>query len=143
MDDTGCDVEGAWIAHWTPGRVRISFPDNVAAEQFAKTVVEIPGVRSAKANPLTGSVLVHYTEAPEGSRAEPYRPHLETPRSAARPQREPTSPTVGPKDVVRSLLRLVGAILAGDVIGIVAWLLFDVVDKSAPLPRAASMRLAA
>jgi len=62
MDEIRCLMDGARIAHWTPGRIRIVFGDHIAAECFAKSVVGLQGVTSAKANPLTGSVLIHYCD---------------------------------------------------------------------------------
>jgi hypothetical protein len=54
----------AAILHDIPGRIRIKIPNLRAnpqlASQLQARVQGIPGVRRAKANPLTGSLLVDY-----------------------------------------------------------------------------------
>ena len=50
--------------HHVPGRLRIRIPEikrnEANARTFTAKVIAIPGVRSAEANMLTGSLLVHY-----------------------------------------------------------------------------------
>jgi hypothetical protein len=54
----------ATVLHDIPERFQIEMPDLKAnpdlAFQLQKQIIEMAGVRSAKANPLTGSLVVHY-----------------------------------------------------------------------------------
>lgn len=52
------------VAHHTPGRVRMKIPtakgDPEAMAKIADAFARTPGVEKVSANPVTGSVLVHY-----------------------------------------------------------------------------------
>jgi hypothetical protein len=55
------------VAHHTPGRVRMKIPsakgDAEAMAQIADSFARTPGVEKVNANPVTGSVTVHYSSA--------------------------------------------------------------------------------
>ena len=59
------------IAHHIPGRIRLKLagtaavPAGVVARvrQFCRVAPEVPGIRSAKLNPLAGSCVVEYDPA--------------------------------------------------------------------------------
>jgi hypothetical protein len=52
------------IAHQVPGRVRMKIPsakgNTELLQQISKTFAVIPGIERVTANPLTGSVVLHY-----------------------------------------------------------------------------------
>ncbi len=52
----------ATILHVLPGRLRVHLPDRSEAELrcLVRTLEALPAVRSARATPLTGTVLVHF-----------------------------------------------------------------------------------
>lgn len=55
----------AYISHHIPGRVRIKVPDakrNPALlEKMREVILSAPGVKTVDCNPLTGSLLIHYS----------------------------------------------------------------------------------
>lgn len=55
----------AYVVHAMPGRVRVRVPDRKGDTAFldsiASRLAEIPSVTSVAANPVTGSVLMHFT----------------------------------------------------------------------------------
>lgn len=55
------------IIHHLPGRLRVRVPEVKSDAAFATSLEQrlrsVRGVRAAQANPLTGSVLVHYDRA--------------------------------------------------------------------------------
>ena len=123
-----CERNGMRIAHWTPGRVRFAFPNPGDAANFAKSVQSIPGVTSARANSVSGSVVVQYH--PGAAEMEGLLNSLTSDQGAHR--------DAGPKvcsacrrslrdtekaDAVSKLVRLTGSVVTGDVVGIVLWLL--------------------
>jgi hypothetical protein len=55
-------ADEARIAHRVPGRIRICFSEISDRAGIENTLREIPGVKSVKVNPLSGSVLVEYEE---------------------------------------------------------------------------------
>jgi hypothetical protein len=54
----------AACVHHVPGRLRVRVEeirhDRAAAVRLARLVETAPGVKSVKANPLTGSLVIHY-----------------------------------------------------------------------------------
>jgi len=57
-------MQPATIEHVVPGRIRLKFSGQRGNTEFFKDVVDLvsqfPAVEEARANPLTGSLLVHY-----------------------------------------------------------------------------------
>lgn len=60
-------LHGARIAHHIPGRVRIKIPaarrNRRVLDQVSQFINALEGVQSVEANPVTGSVVVHYDPA--------------------------------------------------------------------------------
>ncbi len=58
------DLAKAFIEHELPGRIRLRIPsrrgDRPFFEAAGKRVAELPGVRSLRANPLTGGLLIEH-----------------------------------------------------------------------------------
>jgi hypothetical protein len=141
--------DGVRIAHWTRGRIRIGFDDPRIAAQFAKTAGCVQGVISAQANPLTGSVLIHYREG-DGEISEllkDFAPEQRAP-AARTPHRCPEC-----RQAVRgesaaalpNLVKLTGSLLTGDVVGVVWWLIstsMDVASEPDFLPQPAYLQAA-
>lgn len=52
------------IVHYMPGRVRLKISSAKGNENLCREIMEMaqlmPGIQAVKANPITGSVLVHY-----------------------------------------------------------------------------------
>jgi hypothetical protein len=63
--------QSAYVAHEIEGRIRLKLPDakkNVdVLETIRKALAGIPGAESVEANPLTGSVLLYYDPALNGT----------------------------------------------------------------------------
>jgi len=135
MEDMGFANTEVRIAHWTPGRIRLTFRDAAAADQFARTVAEYRGVISAKSNSLTGSVLILYTDAIEDVKkliggVAPDRNVVHVSKHDVCTQCRKPIRDEGASDSIRRLLSLIGAILTGDLFGIVSWLLFALEDRN-------------
>ncbi len=64
-------VEGAYLLHTLPGRVRTHLPNwRGGGQRRVETQLrQLPGVRSAQANPLTGNVLIHFDPVVTDDRA--------------------------------------------------------------------------
>jgi hypothetical protein len=60
-----------YYVHNIPGRMRIKIPhakgNNEVSQSIQDMILAIPGVRSTKANEVTGSILIHY----DSNKADP------------------------------------------------------------------------
>jgi hypothetical protein len=121
------------VAHWIPGRIRVSFEDSHKAVQFAESVHDVCGVTLARANALTGSVLIEYEAETEGVAellaALSVGPRKRDKQQATRcPECHRALRLGGRSEAIPNLVRLTGSVLSGDVIGIVWWLVSTSMD---------------
>ncbi len=138
----------AYISHHIPGRVRVKVPDAKRhpelLEKLRELIVSAPGVETVDCNPLTGSMLIHYS--PRADETSP--DFLSTGSGSAAPfSLDPPQPTQSGKKVRRRAGRkkehsqAAKAIVEffGDVDDVIRAATGDMLDLKVLLPLAAGV----
>lgn len=95
----------AYIAHSIPGRIRIKVPDGkgnpALLEKLRELLQSAPAVKTVDCNPLTGSVLIHYSPQPN----ESIPAFLSAGNGSTPPFLLDPAPSNRPRDIVRKRAR--------------------------------------